>query len=103
MKLLTISSFILTIACNAPRTCDADKCVSDPKPAQAELDKCNKLASGTCGSAYLDVLACEQSQQKCAADGTTDESATEIAFTTNCGEQVSNLSSCCAANAPACQ
>ncbi len=103
--ILAIASVLVFVgACSSGATCGAsDKCSADPAPTQSASDECNKLSSGACGSQYMDVLACQKSAQKCAADNTTDEAATELAIATNCGTQVSEFGSCCDANPTACQ
>jgi hypothetical protein len=106
---LTVGAIALTTlatapACSSGGGCSAaSKCSADPKPTTDTINTCNALSADACGSQYTDLNSCEQSQQVCAADNTTDITATTNGFETNCKTQIDNYSTCCAANLAACK
>ncbi len=94
-----------TPACSSSGGCSAaSKCSADPKPTTDTINTCNALsADAVCGSDYTNLSSCEQAQQVCAADNTTDVSATTNALEANCKTQLTSYSACCAANLTACK
>jgi hypothetical protein len=79
------------------------KCSADTPPTQSAIDQCNKLAADACGSQYVDLGNCAKNQQTCAADNTTDGTATAAAIQANCGTQATAYATCCANNTTACK
>lgn len=58
------------------------KCANEPAPTQTNIDACNELLSGPCGTQYRAYGNCGVQNEKCKGDGTYDLEGTKAACNT---------------------
>jgi hypothetical protein len=85
---LVASSFGL-MSCSSSFSCsDKGSCSNDVAPTQAEIDACNKILNGTCGSQFKTEAQCGKDNATCGSDGKSTIAAgkcdTETSAFTTC-------------------
>jgi hypothetical protein len=98
--LLAATLFALVPAC-AQNPCDAaSKCANDPKPSDAEKNRCKAdLEADPCPGEADAYRSCLKAKAVCKADGTTDGQASAAACATENAAYIKCIGSADATNA----
>ncbi|MFT3842377.1 MAG: hypothetical protein QM723_35630 [Myxococcaceae bacterium] len=88
-----VASAVGFMSCGSSVSCsDKGPCANDVAPTQAQIDACNKLLNGACGTQSKTLAQCSKDNSTCGSDGhstlTAGKCDTETsAFVTCCSGQ----------------
>ncbi len=76
------------MSCGSTFSCsNKGPCANDPTPTQADIDACNKLLNGKCGTQFKASAQCELDHSMCDSSGKSTASA-------SCSTQTSDFTTC---------